>query len=310
MGLIARQVGLPSRLTGRSLALVLIAMGGLLLATSGSYYIYSLRARAELGALVVGASPSSAANFAPPSIPLKPSPQQTQPGASPQPAVAPLAKESTETQYGNKSTLEEKPSLAPDIFGAPQPGETLDPRFWAAPLWGEEVEEERLAVAYHPVNQETLAPVGTLPAPTRLRIPLLGVDSSVSGLRILDLGSHREYETPDSVVGHIPESANPGERGNIWMFGHLESPIRNEGSVFRDLPRVPGLLRQGYKIYTIVDSPGGSFLYQVTSTNVLHKDDLQITGSDKPSLTLVTCIPRFLYDHRLVVIGELVGKQP
>lgn len=310
MGLIARQVGWPSWLPMKRLALVLIAVGGLLLATSGSYYAYSLRARAVLDTLVVEPSPSPTAGITPSIIHLKPSPRQTQTSASPQPKAAPQAKEPAEIQQPAKTTLEEKPSLSPGILGAPQPWEALDPRFWAAPLWGEEVEEERLAAGYFQVSQETLAPVGTLAAPTRLRIPLLGVDSSVSGLSILDLGSHREYETPDSVVGHIPESANPGELGNVWMFGHLESPIRNEGSVFKDLPRVPELLRQGYKIYTIVDSPEGSFLYQITSTNVLHKDNLELTGSDTPSLTLVTCVPRFLYDHRLLVMGDLIGRQP
>ena len=60
--------------------------------------------------------------------------------------------------------------------------------------------------------------------PTRLRIPALGLDAQVQGLRILDLGDARAYETPVRVVGHIPESAPPGIRGNVWLFGAPGEP--------------------------------------------------------------------------------------
>ena len=56
----------------------------------------------------------------------------------------------------------------------------------------------------------------------RILIPVLNVDSTVNELGIIDLGDSKEYETPDNTVGHIPETADPGEIGNGWFFGHLE----------------------------------------------------------------------------------------
>ena len=64
------------------------------------------------------------------------------------------------------------------------------------------------------------APKGTA---ARIVIPMLNVDSRVDELGIIDLGDSKEYETPDNTVGHIPETADPGEIGNGWFFGHLES---------------------------------------------------------------------------------------
>jgi sortase (surface protein transpeptidase) len=135
----------------------------------------------------------------------------------------------------------------------------------------------------------------------------LGLDVEVKGLRIRDLGDAREYETPVLVVGHIPESANPGGRGNVWLFGHLESPIRGEGSVFQDLPQVYDLLRRGQQVYAIVDSAEGSFLYQVRSFRKVPQDELYLWDADGPVVSLVTCWPRYKYDERIVVTAELVG---
>ena len=143
--------------------------------------------------------------------------------------------------------------------------------------------------------------------PTRLRIPALGLDAQVRGLRILDLGDARAYETPDKVVGHIPESAAPGARGNVWLFGHLESPVRGEGSIFRNLPKVYDLLQQGQAVYVVVDSIDGSFLYQVREFRRVPEEEMSLQQSEEPLLTMVTCWPRLKYDERILVTAELVG---
>lgn len=152
---------------------------------------------------------------------------------------------------------------------------------------------------------------GSLPEqaapPTRLRIPALGLDARVEGLRILDLGDARAYETPVRVVGHIPESAAPGALGNVWLFGHLESPIRGEGSIFRDLPKVHDLLQDGQAVYVIMDSADGSFLYQVREFRKVPVEEMSLQRTEEPLLTMVTCWPRFSYDERILVTAELVG---
>ena len=125
-------------------------------------------------------------------------------------------------------------------------------------------------------------------------------------MQILDLGDSLEYETPKNVVGHIPETANAGEDGTAWFFGHLESPIQGEGNVFARLPELPDLLRRG-KVYATVENEEATYLYELTASRVMHEDELVVFDAGEAGISLVTCVPRFLYDHRLVVTGELVG---
>ena len=146
----------------------------------------------------------------------------------------------------------------------------------------------------------------------RIQIPMLRVDSDVSDLAILDLGDNRAYETPDNTVGHIPGTSDPGERGNGWFFGHLESPIRGEGNIFHRLPEIPGLLRNYVEtgedpVYISLTSADGEYLYVVTATQVVPQHDLRLYDSDAATVTLVTCVPRLIYDHRLLVTARLVG---
>ncbi|PZC44880.1 MAG: Sortase (surface protein transpeptidase) [Chloroflexi bacterium] len=158
-------------------------------------------------------------------------------------------------------------------------------------------------------NLALVVPKGTA---TRILIPMLNIDSPVDELGIIDLGDSQEYETPDNTVGHIPETADPGEVGNGWFFGHLESPFSGEGNVFHRLPEIPELLREINEIgeggiNIIIHSSTGEYLYQVTSSEVLHADELKIYGSDNSRISLVTCVPRLEYSHRLVIKAILVG---
>ena len=95
--------------------------------------------------------------------------------------------------------------------------------------------------------------------------------------------------------------------GNTWFFGHLESPLKGEGNVFRRLPELANYLRDGEPIFVSIESDLVIHLYQVKSTSVIHKDQLQLYGADKVTISLVSCVPRLVYDHRFVVTAELVG---
>ena len=128
------------------------------------------------------------------------------------------------------------------------------------------------------------AGLGQLPRPTRLIIPSIDVDSAIVQLRILDLGNYQQYDTPNNVVGHIPESANPGEEGSIWLFGHLESPIRNEGNVFAQLPEIPTMLRRGDEVYAVVENGSESFLYRIVESRVIPQEQLTLTYETAPQL--------------------------
>ncbi len=144
---------------------------------------------------------------------------------------------------------------------------------------------------------------------TRMLIPAIGIDSTISELSILKLGGNRAYESPNNTVGHIPESADAGERGTSWFFGHTDSPISREGSVFFNLQKVPEKLRNGENVFIITDNGANQFLYRATSSQVMHQDDLRLDGMLGADINLVSSVPRFVYDHRLIVSGELIGRR-
>ena len=260
---------------GPVIGLGLLGLGLLLLLGVGAFFIYSWRAGSSLKDLVVIEEPS-------------PTPSPTR----------------------SIENVGSSPGFSPEIIAAQRifPGEAVPPVFWPNPMEAE--------AGYAPVNPSVpefvAVPPGqgaarhSLPVPVRITIPAIDLDSEVISLRILDLGNSLEYETPKNVVGHIPETANAGEDGTAWFFGHLESPIQGEGNVFADLPKIPDLLRSG-PVYATVANGESTFLYKLTASRVIHEDSLIVYDSGRPGISLVTCVPRFLYNHRLVVTGELEG---
>ena len=217
--------------------------------------------------------------------------------------------------------------VSPSAIAAQQlyPGEAIKATYWGNPLEYEPASyiESSLLRGYKPLDPSNAAAPGTLLPPTRIILPSIGVDSSVKELGIVDLGDSRAYETPKHVVGHIPVSPNPGEMGGVWLFGHLESPIAGEGNVFYTLPKIPDLLRKGQEVYTIVENGQESYLYRITESFVVHQSELRMDYAYLKTLRpeyaqldpgganihLVVCVPRFVYDSRLIVSGKLVGKR-
>ena len=172
------------------------------------------------------------------------------------------------------------------------PGEWISPLFWADPLRAEPpgLVANPLLGEFEPLDFSEVSSITSLLAPTRITIPAIGVDSDVRGLAILDLADSRAYETPKNVVGHIPQTANPGENGTAWFFGHLESPIRGEGSVFSKLPEIPGLWERGVEVYATVESGDTTYLYRLTGSTQVHQDDLAIQDVGGSAIRLVTCV--------------------
>ena len=157
---------------------------------------------------------------------------------------------------------------------------------------------------YSAPTPEDLASSGALA--TRIRIPAIEVDAVIDELRIRQLGDSLAWETPKKVVGHIPRTAKAGAAGQGWYFGHLESPIRGEGNVFARLPEIPKLAADS-PIYIFLETADRHYAYQVYVTEVVYEDDIALTDTGSHDITLVTCTPRFYYDHRLLVTAALVG---
>jgi sortase A len=81
------------------------------------------------------------------------------------------------------------------------------------------------------------------------------------------------------AVGHIPETALPGEPGNVALAGHRDTffrPLRN--------------VRLGDSI--TLQTPTGAFQYVVESTEVVPATAVEILNATPGhTLTLITCFP-------------------
>ena len=100
------------------------------------------------------------------------------------------------------------------------------------------------------------------------------------------------------AVGHISETALPGERGNVVLTAHRDS-------FFRPLRHI--LTGDAIKIRT----QSGEIVYQVESTEVVLPSDTQVLQpSSANTLTLVTCFP-FYYvgpaPKRFIVHARQIG---
>ena len=188
------------------------------------------------------------------------------------------------------------------------PGEAISADSWNRPFAYEpgHIKEQALLAGFSPIGDSGVT-LTEIPSSTRILIPIIGIDSTISELSILDMGDSRAYESPDNTVGHIPESSNAGEPGTSWFFGHTESPISREGSVFFNLQQIPEKLRNDEEVFIITDNGINQFLYRATSSQVVHQNDLRLVSTPEADINLVSSVPRFVYDHRLVVSGELIA---
>lgn len=98
---------------------------------------------------------------------------------------------------------------------------------------------------------------------------------------------------------HLPGSALPGERGNVFISGH--SGIK--GAIFAKLSD----LKKDDPL--TIEVEGMEFRYQVMGMKVVDPDDLSVVSPPDQQnryLSLMTCVPPGLNIKRLVVLAKLV----
>ncbi len=114
---------------------------------------------------------------------------------------------------------------------------------------------------------------------------LVGDGGVIGEMEVPRLGLRIIVEQGDSerilrrAVGHIPETALPGQSGNVALAGHRDSffrPLRN--------------IRSGDVI--TLKTRNAEFQYRVESTAVVPPSDVSVLQpSGGPTLTLITCFP-------------------
>lgn len=109
-------------------------------------------------------------------------------------------------------------------------------------------------------------------------------------------------------VVHYDGSANPGDTGNVVVFGHSSGQPWAPGNykfVFTLLDK----LKKDDVIYA--DYNGIRYTYKVTTTQVVSPTDTGVltSGSDH-EITLITCTPVGTSTNRLVVHAEQISPKP
>jgi sortase A len=106
-------------------------------------------------------------------------------------------------------------------------------------------------------------------------------------------------------VVHYPGTAEPGQRGNAYIFGHSSDFVWSKGkykTVFALLPKI----KEG-DIINISDKEGNPYTYKVTGTKVVAPNALEYLKQDlnKKTLTLQTSYPLGTALKRFLVFAEL-----
>lgn len=146
--------------------------------------------------------------------------------------------------------------------------------------------------------QNWVQPAPALPVPepsvqvqtaTRIVIPKINVDAPIiAGVTWEDL---------KKGVGHLPGSAQPGQRGNLYLAAHNDI----FGEIFRYLENLdPG---DEYYIY----AGETKFTYVVREKRIINPTDVEVMlPTTEPVATLQSCYPYLIDTHRIIVVGDLV----
>ena len=128
----------------------------------------------------------------------------------------------------------------------------------------------------------------TVKSPTRIVIPKINVDAPIiNGV---------SWEDLKQGVGHLPGSANPGERGNLYLAAHNDI----FGEIFRYLDKLE--VGDEYFIY----AGEQKFRYVVKEKRIIAPTDVEVMlPTTEPVATLQTCYPYLIDSHLIVIIGEL-----
>lgn len=109
-----------------------------------------------------------------------------------------------------------------------------------------------------------------------------------------------DQHTLNYAVGHFPQTALPGEKGNFAVIGHRNYA---RGQFFNRL----GEIEVGDEI--IIQRNAQEYVYWVTQTFVVTPDQTSVLDvTPEAQITLVTCAPPRRSTHRLIVKGMLAEQ--
>ncbi|HUS26052.1 MAG TPA: sortase [Nevskiaceae bacterium] len=155
-------------------------------------------------------------------------------------------------------------------------------------------------------TKDTTPPPITIPkdAPYKINIPKISVDAPVIYSQTVVNQAAFMQALHDGVV-HYPDTAVPGETGNIVIFGHSSGQWWAPGHykfVFSLLDKT----EKGDQIS--LDYNGIRYVYQITTKHVVLPDDVSVLNtSTDHKLTLITCTPIGTNYKRLIIEANQIS---
>ncbi|MGW8064841.1 class F sortase [Streptomyces ziwulingensis] len=160
-------------------------------------------------------------------------------------------------------------------------------------------------------GQAPAAPALPPSPPDRVRVPAIGVDAPLTGLRLTPSGS---LDVPPAekknLAGWYEAGTTPGEKGTAIVAGHVDNA---EGpAVFYRL----GALEKGGTI-EVDRRDGGVAVFTVDAVEVYAAEDFpdeKVYGAaDRPELRVITCGGGYSrgtgYQGNVVVFAHLTGSR-
>jgi LPXTG-site transpeptidase (sortase) family protein len=196
------------------------------------------------------------------------------------------------------------PSAVGEVASYAHPAPTVTALVPGTELIGGKIVDVAPPEPPEPPKAETFNRVTGPITPSRLRIPVIGVDAWVGAVGLRSDGS---MDVPNNLwtSSWLATGPKPGQPGNAVIAAH-----RGVGSpaLFSHLENV----QPGDTIY-VSDAAGNEIAYSVTAVVAL---DLSLSSQREvfapataQQLVLITCFGRYIpnartYDHRLVVVGQ------
>ncbi len=161
---------------------------------------------------------------------------------------------------------------------------------------------------------ESSTPPPPMPKPTHIQIPATGIDTKIVevGYDIVTIDGQQviQWQVAEYAAGHNSTSASPGEGHNIVITGHDDW----KGEVFRTLEKAkPGdeviLTTEDGKVhhYAVTEIELRKEIGAPLEERLATGQFLEPMGEER--VTLVTCWPYGVDDHRLIVIAKPVRSE-
>lgn len=145
-----------------------------------------------------------------------------------------------------------------------------------------------------------------VPAQDTIVIPKINVDAPIVYMQSID--NKQILEDIKSGVGHYPNTALPGEVGNVFMTGH-SSYYWWSGGKYNQVFALLDQLEPGDLIYIYYQK--GKYIYRVRESKVVRPEQVDVLEpTADPILTLMTCTPVGTNLRRRIVQADLVGRPP